>query len=325
MGQDRTIACLLAVLVVFAGVPATASAALGGSAAQAAQTSNTTQDAQPTNSTVNVTVGQQLSTVISATSDDVQSEVEATGFELEYENGSDEVRAEVVAERGGELRDRADDIRDEYEDASESYEAGDLTKSEYAQRIATLNARAENVVAGYEQLETRSTNVSKLELSAAGLNQTALQRSVDDLDSVRGIGAAALLQRFTGTDTGEIELETAGGLSVEVAGEDGEFYLRLGYDDDSTKAAFVDEPCPAQLVVYEEGTDANGSLDIKSVVATGELVRIPKSELTPADVERLGQARTPEFEVWEQAKADIEFTVNKLVPESVTGRRNVAD
>ncbi|NHN42363.1 pyridoxamine 5'-phosphate oxidase family protein [Halorubellus sp. JP-L1] len=107
--------------------------------------------------------------------------------------------------------------------------------------------------------------------------------------------------------------------------DDGEFYLRLGYDDDSAKAAFVDEPCPAQLVVYEEATDGDGSLDIKSVVATGDLVRIPKDELTPEDVERLGKARTPEFEVWEQAKADIEFTVNKLVPESITGRRNVSE
>jgi hypothetical protein len=107
--------------------------------------------------------------------------------------------------------------------------------------------------------------------------------------------------------------------------EDGEFYLRLGYDDDSTKAGYVDEPCPAQLVVYRERADDDGSLDIKSVVAAGELVRIPKDELTPTDVERLGQARTPEFEVWEQAKEDIEFTVNKLVPESITGRRNVSE
>jgi nitroimidazol reductase NimA-like FMN-containing flavoprotein (pyridoxamine 5'-phosphate oxidase superfamily) len=114
-------------------------------------------------------------------------------------------------------------------------------------------------------------------------------------------------------------------VSYGFASEDGEFYLRLGYDDDSTKSAFVDEPCPAQLVVYEESTDANGSLDIKSVVATGELVRIPKSELTTTDVKRLGRAHTPEFEVWEQAKEEIEFTVNKLLPESVTGRRNVAD
>jgi len=263
MGQDRTIACLLAVLVVFAGVPATASATLGGSAAQAAQTSNTTQDAQPTNSTVNVTVGQQLSTVISATSDDVQSEVEATGFELEYENGSDEVRAEVVAERGGELRDRADDIRDEYEDASESYEAGALTKSEYAQRIATLNARAENVVAGYERLEARSTNVSKLELRAAGLNQTALKRSVDNLDSVRGIGAAALLQRFTGTDTGEIELETAGGLSVEVAGEDGEFSREINHDRDDDTSLTVAQSTALETARGELSSPTNASWTLR--------------------------------------------------------------
>jgi hypothetical protein len=77
--------------------------------------------------------------------------------------------------------------------------------------------------------------------------------------------------------------------------------------------------------VYEERADDDGSLDIKSVVVSGELVRIPKDELTPTDVERLGQARTPEFEVWEQAKEDIEFTVNKLVPDSITGRRNVSE
>lgn len=114
-------------------------------------------------------------------------------------------------------------------------------------------------------------------------------------------------------------------VSYGYATDDGEFYLRLGYDDDSTKAEYVDEPCPAQLVVYEERADDDGSLDIKSVVVSGELVRIPKDELTPTDVERLGKARTPEFEVWEQAKEDIEFTVNKLVPDSITGRRNVAE
>jgi len=103
------------------------------------------------------------------------------------------------------------------------------------------------------------------------------------------------------------------------------FYLRLGYTEDSAKAAFIDEPCPAQLVMYEDTENDAGGLDLKSVVATGELVRIPKDELTPDDVEKLSKARTPEFEVWEQAKEDIEFRVNRLVPESVTGRRNVLE
>jgi nitroimidazol reductase NimA-like FMN-containing flavoprotein (pyridoxamine 5'-phosphate oxidase superfamily) len=152
------------------------------------------------------------------------------------------------------------------------------------------------------------------------------------MTDVRGVSlTTAEIEAFLG-DGGTGVLSVARGdepysfpVSYGFASDDGEFYLRLGYDDDSTKAAFVDEPCPAQLVVYEEESDANGALDIRSVVATGELVRIPKSELTATDVERLGRARTPEFEVWEQAKADLEFTVNKLVPESVTGRRNVTD
>jgi len=114
-------------------------------------------------------------------------------------------------------------------------------------------------------------------------------------------------------------------VSYGFSGPEEGFYLRLGYADDSTKADYVDEPCPAQLVVYSEDATDGDVVDLKSVVATGELRRIPKAELDPEDVEKLAQARTPEFEVWEQAKAELEFTVNRLVPESITGRRNVSE
>lgn len=114
-------------------------------------------------------------------------------------------------------------------------------------------------------------------------------------------------------------------VSYGFAGPEEGFYLRLGYADDSTKSAFIDEPCPAQLVVYREDASDDGGIDLRSVVATGELVRIPKAELEPSDVEKLSQARTPEFEVWEQAKAELEFKINRLVPESLTGRRNVSE
>ncbi|MFC7249368.1 hypothetical protein ACFQJ5_05895 [Halomicroarcula sp. GCM10025324] len=214
MEWTRFTAALVAVLVVAAGVPAGAAALLDGSGMQAQSAGN---------STVDVTTGQQLSTVLSATSDDVQSEVDETEFEVEYENRSDERRAEVVAERGTRLIERAEAIRDDYENATEAYEAGELSRSAYAQRIATLNARAENLVESHDRLQDRLGDVSKLELRAAGFNQTELRAAVTDLDRVRGVGAAALLQRFTGTSEGEIELETTGGLSIEVEGEDGEF------------------------------------------------------------------------------------------------------
>ncbi|MFC6862777.1 hypothetical protein ACFQGE_04795 [Halomicroarcula sp. GCM10025817] len=214
MEWTRFTAALVAALVVVAGVPVGAAALLDGPGVQAQSAGN---------ETVNVTTGQQLSTVLSATSDDVQSEVDETEFEVEYESRSDERRAEVVAERGTRLAERAEAIRDDYENATEAYEAGELTRSEYAQRIATLNARAENLAESHDRLEDRLDDVSKLELRAAGFNQTELRAAVNDLDSVRGAGAAALLQRFTGTSEGEIELETADGLEIEVEGEDGEF------------------------------------------------------------------------------------------------------
>ncbi|MFC7019690.1 MULTISPECIES: DUF7096 domain-containing protein [Haloarcula] len=230
MEWTRFTAALVAALVVVAGVPVGAAALLDGSGTHAQSAGN---------STVNVTTGQQLSTVLSATSDDVQSEVDETEFEVEYENRSDERRAEVVAERGTRLSERADAIRDDYENATEAYEAGELTRSEYAQRIATLNARAENLAESHDRLQDRLGDVSKLELRAAGFNQTELRAAVADLDSVRGAGAAALLQRFTGTSEGEIELETTGGLTIEVEGEEGEFSREITRptDDDTSLTA----------------------------------------------------------------------------------------
>lgn len=202
-----------ALVVVGTLVPAAAVAAISGERTAV----------QAGNGNVNVTTGPQLATVLSVTSDDVQTEVEATGFEFSFERArDDERRAEAVAERAEQLRERAERIREDYETATEAYREGDLTREEYARRLATLNARAENLLASYERLQQRAANVSALELRAAGLNRTALRRAMSDLDSVTGVGASALLQRFTGQSEGELELETNGGLSIEAESEDGE-------------------------------------------------------------------------------------------------------
>lgn len=216
--RNALVYLLVAALVVGTLVPAGAVAVISG--VQPGQGAATTQAG---NGSVNVTAGAQLATVLSVTSDDVQTEVEETGFEFSFERTeSDERRAEAVAERAEQLRERAERIREEYEAATEAYREGDLTRDEYARRLATLNARAENLLASYERLQQRAGNLSALELRAAGLNRTALRQAVADLDSVTGVGASALLRRFTGQSEGELELETNGGLSIEVESEDGE-------------------------------------------------------------------------------------------------------
>nr|WP_265109756.1 DUF4198 domain-containing protein [Halosolutus halophilus] len=174
------------------------------------------------NSSVNVTVGQQLSTVIGASSDEVQTDFENTAFEISVENGGEEEKAEAIADRTDELRDRAEAIREDYEEATEAYEEGEISKSEYAQRLATLNARATNLLDSYERLQQRAADVSAAELRAAGVNRTALDTAVENVSSVSGSGAAALLRQFTGESQGEIELEAENGLSIEVESDDGE-------------------------------------------------------------------------------------------------------
>jgi hypothetical protein len=212
----------------------------GTSPVMIGQTNSATQTAQA-DSRVNARVGPQLSTVIDISSDEVQTDFDNTAFELSVEGASEEAQAEVIAERASELRDRAESIHDDFEEATEAYEEGDLTTSEYAQRLAVLNARATNLLNSFEQLRQRATNVSALDLEAAGLSQSALDRSVENLSSVTGTGARALLKQFTGESDGEIELETENGLSIEVESEDGEQSREFERPRDDTDTVTVSQ------------------------------------------------------------------------------------
>lgn len=210
-----------------AGAGRVAQTTLTDQVAQTPATNQTTQNATTNrmaqnNSKVNATVGPQLSTVIDVSSDEVQTDFENAAFEFSIESASDEDRAEVIAERAEDLRDRAESIREDYEAATEAYEESEITKSAYARRLAVLNARATNLHNSYEQLRKRTEAVPASELRDAGVTESALNRSIENLSSVTGTGARALFKQFTGESEGEIELETAGGLSIEVESEDGE-------------------------------------------------------------------------------------------------------
>lgn len=238
---------LLAVLIAVGMAVPVVALSPGASEATTSEATGTTAAASTqstqSRSSVNVTVGPQLSTVISVSSDDVQTGFGNTAFETSFENASDERRAAVIAERVEELRDRAESIRDDYEEATEAYEDGELTRSEYAQRLAILNARATNLLDSYEQLAQRAATVSTVELRTAGVNRSALNSSVENLSSLTGPGTSALLKQFTGEAEGEIELETENGLSIEVESEDGKRsreFERPRDDDDTITVSEAD-------------------------------------------------------------------------------------
>jgi hypothetical protein len=212
----------------------------GISPGMTAQTDSATQTAR-TDSRVRAEVGPQLSTVIEVSSDEVQTDFDNTAFELSVDGASENAQAEAIAERAEELRDRAESIRDDFDEATEAYEEGDLTRSEYAQRLAVLNARATNLLNSYEQLRQRAENVSARELRAAGVTLSALDSSVENLRSVTGTGTNALLEQFTGESVGEIELETENGLSIQVENEDGERSREFERPRDDTDTVIVNQ------------------------------------------------------------------------------------
>ncbi|AGB14929.1 hypothetical protein Halru_0283 [Halovivax ruber XH-70] len=211
-------------LVVGIAVPAVALSTDAGEPSSSSLDGTTVAPAQsaPNSSSVNVTTGPQLSTVIEVSADDVQSDVEDTAFEISFEDADEATRADALADRAAALRDRAEAIDEDYADATAAYEDGDLGKAAYTQRLATLNARASNVLDSHRQFRQRVATVSPSALSAAEVDRSALNQSIEALNTVTGTGATALLAQFTAESTGEIELETDNGLSIEVESEDGE-------------------------------------------------------------------------------------------------------
>ena len=287
--RDRPLLSVLVVTLVVVGAAGLVAIAapVGAQTAGDPGANGSAADGSGANATadgsVSVTAGAQLSTVLSVTSDDVHAEVEETAFEVEYERG--EGRAEAVADRAETVRMRAADVRENYREALKAYREGDLDRSEFARRLAALNARAGNVLGAHDRLERRAANVSAFDLRAAGLNRTALERAVASLDDVRGTGAGALLAQFTGERRGEVELEASGGLSIEVSSEGGERSREFEREPDGDTAVTVNqsvtlETARAALTDVENGswvlTDASidsgdGTYEFEFVLRAGGL------------------------------------------------------
>lgn len=289
MNGVRSIGYVLLTLVVVVGLvgPATA---VGGSDRHISAATMATEDSTADTSNVNVTTGPQLATVLDATEDEVQTDVENTGFEVSLEGADEETRAEVIAERAEELRERAEDIREQYEEATEAYEEGEIDESQYAQRLATLNARATNLLGSYEQLRLRAADVSALELRAAGVNQSALDAAVQNLENVNGTATAALFEQFTGQSDGHVEIERSDGVRIEITSEGGEQSREIErpQDDDpnltvSGSAAF--ETARGALSTPERGNWTLTEATVKSDDGTYEF----EFELR-GDPERTGEA-----------------------------------
>jgi hypothetical protein len=93
-------------------------------------------------------------------------------------------------------------------------------------------------------------------------------------------------------------------------------YFRLSVPEDSRKQSLVDNP--VSFVVHRE-TDAGW----RSVVATGRLESVADAPYESAALQGLWAVDIPTVDVFERPPSEIPYRTYRLIPESVSGRKEV--
>lgn len=94
------------------------------------------------------------------------------------------------------------------------------------------------------------------------------------------------------------------------------FYYELSMLPDSGKVEAIESP--VAFVVHGD-TEAGW----RSVVATGELERITESPYESVAVQGMWAVDIPRVDIFDRPPEDVTFRTFRLVPESVTGRKEV--
>ena len=97
-------------------------------------------------------------------------------------------------------------------------------------------------------------------------------------------------------------------------------FLRLVSTPDSEKREFLASTPQARIVVYEDEDD-----EYASVVGVGSLERVDLDELTPETIAQYGETQRPLFEIWADDKPDLDISLYRFTPETLTGRTVVVE
>jgi nitroimidazol reductase NimA-like FMN-containing flavoprotein (pyridoxamine 5'-phosphate oxidase superfamily) len=105
-------------------------------------------------------------------------------------------------------------------------------------------------------------------------------------------------------------------ISYGYDGEERRFYFRLVSTPESEKRRFLAADPPCRLVVYEDDHPV-----YRSVLARGDLESVDPGALDPDDIAQYGSAKRPLFEIWSDAKPDLDVQLFRFDPVDLAGRR----
>lgn len=139
-----------------------------------------------------------------------------------------------------------------------------------------------------------------------------VQLDADERDEFLGDGGTGVISFATAVDEPPLSLPVSYGYLDDPAC----FYFRLAFPPQSRKRDAVGRPT---TFVTQERTGAGW----RSVVATGELEPIDDAPYESAAVQGLWGVRIPSIDVFDRPREDIEFHDFRLVPDTITGRKEV--
>jgi len=138
-----------------------------------------------------------------------------------------------------------------------------------------------------------------------------VQLSDAERDAFLGTGGTGVISAST-DDGPPFSLPVSYGYDADA----GNFYFRLSFPPDSGKADVVD--APVSFVVHAR-TDEGW----RSVVATGELEDLTEMDYDATAVQGLWAADIPMVDMFDRPPEEVSFRRYRLVPETLTGRKEV--
>ena len=139
-----------------------------------------------------------------------------------------------------------------------------------------------------------------------------VQLTDDERDSFLGTGGTGVLSFSTPVDEPPVSIPISYGYFADADS----IYFRLSMADDSRKPDLVDKP--VSFVVHRE-TDAGW----RSVIATGRLTEVIDAPYDSAALQGLWAVDIPTVDVFERPPAEIPYRTYRLIPDNLTGRKEV--
>lgn len=183
---------LLAALVVLATLLA---APMAGLAGQAETPTDADTDATPP--------GAQLAGVVGVEDAELAADLDERIFGVRVAQAAgDDARADVVADRLGEVEQRLGELEAERERLAAARANGSMSEGEYRARVATLAAESHGVERAANQTAAVAAGLDPAALDASGVNVTAIRTLADRADGLTGPAVAEIARSIAGGNAG---------------------------------------------------------------------------------------------------------------------------